>query len=186
MRDDDWLSNSDRQQLLNILNRVDTQSLYRLVSSLPEGMRPDQEWEELKTQLSTRMAQATREQEHVALPKVKARAIRDSERKPPSSGPEQSALVSNPGAIPKLKQRTRNGGNWMAEATQGQNYSFEQSGKPKQEREANPRPGTHAPFKIVAPTLQTARKKREWEHEANTGIDEDSGVSGNDATDFGI
>jgi hypothetical protein len=155
-----WLNNSDRQTLLTVIERVDTAKLFDLVSSLPPVYTGTTDWESFKSNIKKRMEPPGA----LVGPEIKARQGHFPEFK---AGKSPAMTVD-----PSVKRAPAPGAGWALK---------------EGNREANLKAGTHDPFTVKVPELAgQVKKKRDWEHEADTGIDEDSGEYGDAGSDWGI
>jgi len=156
-----WLSSSDRQTLMTVVQNVDTGKLFEIVNSLPDTYTGVTDWEGFKKSLSKRMEPSG--------------PLVGPESKNPA--PQQGNSDLRLGRTPKM----------TVDPSVKRGPPPGQGEKVAREREANLKPGTHDPFTVKVPELAgQAKKKREWEHEADTGIDEDSGEYGDAGSDWGI
>ena len=155
-----WLNNSDRQTLMTVLQRVDTGKLFDLVSALPPVYTGTTDWESFKKNITKRMEPPGA----LVGPEIKERKGHFPEFQ---AGKSPAMTVD-----PSVKRGPAPGAGWAPK---------------ERNREANYTPGTHDAFNVKIPELAgQAKKKREWEKEIDTGIDEDSGEYGDAGTDWGI
>jgi hypothetical protein len=172
---------STRQGLLAIYGNLPTETLLKLVQSLPEKELPPAEWEEFRA--SQRRAQERAHDAPNDEPTEKPRQPIPQGGRPDDGRPlPLSRAESRPYLAGAQTDAPRQ--KWQGIAPKGKPGGTEIS--VKRDREANPRPGRHDPFTIKQPQIQGAKPKRKWEDEADTGIDEDSGVGNDQGADFGF